>query len=116
MINDNLCEQVRDRIATHNKREHGPLSFTVEFGRGETYANREITVYSHDDYEDSSVLAGRERRIWIGSLGRDGTEQDARETIAAAGATKITQFILGGGSTHVPVSQMVSHLPDDTDY
>jgi len=115
MINEIVLENVRDRIATHNKRDHGKLTFTVEPGRGETYANAELTVYAHDDYERTSVLAGRERRMWIGSFG-DGpnAEQDAHETIEAAGASKITDFI--GGSTHVPISQIVSHLPDDTDY
>lgn len=115
MINERLLEKVRDRIATHNKRKHGQLSFTVEYGRGETYANREITVYSHDEYEESSVLAGRDRRMWIDTMDRDATEQDARDTIKAAGADKITDFMLGG-STYVSVDQVVSHLPDDTDY
>jgi len=114
MINEQMLEQVRDRMATHNTERNGQLSFTVEPGRGETYANNEFTVYSHDEYEESSVLYGRERRIWIGSFGREGTEQDAHDTIKAAGATKITQFC--GGSTHVPIEQIVSHLPDDTDY
>ena len=115
MINEQMLEQVRDRMATHNTERNGQLSFTVEPGRGETYANAELTVYSHDEYEESSVLYGRERRIWIGSFG-DGpnAEQDAHDTIAAAGATSITDFL--GGSTHVPISQIVSHIPDDTDY
>jgi len=115
MINEQLLERVRDRIATHNKKKNGKLTFTVEYGRGETYANGEITVYAHDDYERSSVLYGRERRMWIGSFGREGTEQDAHDTIEAAGASKTTTFMLGG-STHVPISQVISHLPDDTDY
>jgi hypothetical protein len=42
-------------------------------------------------------------------------EQDARDTIKAAGAEKITNFNVGGTS-HVPIDQIVSHLPDDTDY
>jgi hypothetical protein len=115
MINEPMLEAVRDRMTTHNKKKHGPLSFTVEPGRGETYANSELTVYAHDEYEESSVLAGRERRMWIGSFG-DGpqAEQDAHDTIEAAGASKITDFI--GSSTHVPIEQIVSHLPDDTDY
>ena len=116
MIDQALLEKIKDRIARHNKKKNGRLSFTVEHGRGETYATRDITVYAHDDYERSSVLYGRERRMWIGSLDRNGTEQDARDTIKAAKAEKITHFMLEGGTTHIPVSQMVSHLPDDTDY
>jgi hypothetical protein len=119
MINEQMLEQVRDRIVAHNKKRNGKLTFTVEYGRGETYANNELTVYAHDDYEKSSVLYGRERRMWIGTFGDvivDGPQihQDAKDTIEAAGASKITQFM--GGSTHVPISQIISHLPDDTDY
>lgn len=113
MINEQMLERVRDRVACQNKKKNGKLTFTVEYGRGETYANRNVTVYSHDDYERSSVLAGRERRMWIGTFAN---EQEARDTMEAAGVTKITTFMLGGGSTHVPIAQMVSHLPDDTDY
>jgi len=114
MINQYVLEQVRDRIATHNKNRNGRLTFSVEYGRGETYANDEITIYAHDKYERSSVLAGRERRMWIASF--EGTEQDARETIDAAGATKSTDFMLGGGTTHVPIDQIISHLSDDMNY
>lgn len=116
-VNQQMLERVRDRIECHNKKKNGKLTFTVEYGRGETYANRDVTVYAHDDYEKSSVLYGRERRMWICSFGHEPTaEQDARDTMEAAGAAKMTSFMLGGGTTHVPVSQIVSHLPDDTDY
>lgn len=116
MINEHMLERVRDRIATHNKKKNGRLTLSVEYGRGETYANRDITVYALDDYDRSSVLCGRERRMWLGDFG-DGpqAEQDARDTIKAAKAEKITNFNIGGTS-HVPIDQIVSHLPDDTDY
>lgn len=116
MINQQLLERIQDRITTHNRKKNGPLSFTVEYGRGETYSNQNITIYAHDKYERSSVLAGRERRMHIGSFGQGHTEQDARDTIEAAGAGKITDFLLEGGTTYIPVNQIVSHLPDDTDY
>lgn len=116
MIDQQLLERIQDRIATHNRKKNGRLSFTVEYGHGETYSNQDITVYAHDEYEQSSVLAGRERRMWIGSFDQGCTEQDARDTIKAAEAEKITDFLLEGGTTHIPVDQIVSHLPDDTDY
>jgi len=114
MINEQVLAAVQDRVASHNSKRHGPLTFTVEHGRGETYANRELTVYAHDDYEESSVLAGRERRMWIGTFGDEPqARQDAEDTMRNAGAARIT---LWGGSSYVPVAQMVAHLPDDTDY
>jgi hypothetical protein len=109
MINEQVLERVRDRMAYHDKKRNGKLSFTVELGRGETYANDELTVYAHDNYPRSSVLYGRERRMWIASFG-GGSEIDAKDTIKAAGAARITQFCC---STHVPVEQVVSHLPGD---
>ena len=115
MINAQLAEQVRDRYKTHNSKKNGRLFFTVEYGRGETYSNRDITVYALDNYERSSVLYGRERRMWVGSFPSGATEQDARETMDAAGVMKLTDINLGG-SSYVPVDQVVSHLPDDTDY
>ena len=115
MINAQLAEKVRERYKSQNYKKNGRLFFTVEYGRGETYSNRNITVYAHDDYERSSVLYGRERRMWVGSFEEGATEQDARETMDAAGVMKLTDFNLGG-SSYVPVDQVVSHLPDDTDY
>jgi hypothetical protein len=64
-----MLEQVRDRIATHNKKKNGRLTLSVEYGHGETYSNRDITVYALDDYDRSSVLHGRERRMWLGDFG-----------------------------------------------
>lgn len=112
MINQETLAQIQGRIATHNKRRNGQLHFSVEYGNGETYRNNNITIYAHDEYEESSVLAGRSRRMWIGTFS---DEQEAKDTIEAAGITKKTDFMLGG-STHIPISQIVSHIPDDTDY
>jgi hypothetical protein len=113
MINEQIVEQIQDRVACHNKRRNGKLTFTVEPGRGETYVTSDLTVYAHDDYDESSVLSGQERRMWIGSFYGQ-SRQDAEDTVRAAGTWRITEFL--GGSTHVSVDQMVAHLPDDTDY
>lgn len=115
MIYEQIAERVKERAKAQNVKRNGRLFFTVEYGRGETYANSDMTIYAHDDYERSSVLYGRERRMWIASFPVEATEVDARETMSHAGVMKITDFNLGG-SSHVPIGQIVSHLPDDTEY
>jgi hypothetical protein len=41
------------------------MNFTIELGRGATYANNRFTVYKYSIYDESSVLAGQTRRQWI---------------------------------------------------
>ena len=81
--------------------------FTLEIGRGETYASGRPTLYGHGRYPRSSVLAGQSRRVWI-------EDWDDLETAKAALASENIEYLdlTEIGSTHVPVSQMVSHLPD----
>lgn len=117
MSNQDLVKAIQNRVRRHNRYKNGKLTFTVEYGKGETYSNGDITLYSHDNYERSSVLYGRRRRCWIGSLDSSpNAEQVMRDSCKEAGIMKITEFMLGGGTTHIPVEQVVSHLPDDTDY
>jgi hypothetical protein len=118
MIEQTLVAWIRERMGAHNKQRNGKLRFSVEHGRGTTYHSRDITVYQIDRYERSSVLAGRERRTWVCDFGEDTPQHrtDAEETIRAAGAWKLTDWLLDGGTTYVPIEQIVSHLPDDTDY
>lgn len=122
-INEQILARITDCVAQHNRRRNGRLTWTVEYGRGETYATRDITLYGHDTHERSSVLAGRSRRRWIGDFGRGPQAlQDARDTLAAAKlrAASVDWIVdeegQGGGTTYVPVEQVVAHLPDDTDY
>lgn len=90
--------------------------FTLEPGAGETYRTNKPTLYGHGSYPRSSVLYGRERRVFIDSFE---TEPEADEAIKAAkklSSRKRVKVEKIGGSTHVPIDQIVSHLPDDTDY
>lgn len=117
-MNEKMVACVRDRMESHNRKRHGKLTFSVEYGRGETYANSRVTLYALDNYERSSVLYGRERRCWVGEFE---SVADARETLRECKAERITDWQidedgLGAGSSHVPIDQIVSHLPDDTDY
>ena len=39
--------------------------YTIERGRGATYATERWTVYEHGVYDRDSVLAGQSRRTWM---------------------------------------------------
>ena len=49
-----------------NRKGRG-VTFTIERSRGATYDSEDFSIYAHDRYPRSSVLAGRDRRCWIGS-------------------------------------------------
>lgn len=106
---EHIVLRIRD-LMSRSKR----VTFTVEHGRGETYATADWTLYAHDRYPRSSVLCGKERRSWLAQFGEgeDGLKR-AMELCAAAGILRRTQVY--EGTSWVPVEQIVSHLPDDTD-
>ena len=102
-------DRIRERMACRN----GRITWSLEMGRGETYRNQDWTLYALDRYERSSVLYGRERRTWVWDFGPgEAGKQAAREALKAAGIRKWEE----DASSYVPVDQIVSHLPDDTDY
>jgi hypothetical protein len=107
--------EIRRYMAEHDNRKNGRPSFTIELGQGETYSTNAWTIYAHDRYERWSVLAGRERRIWLAQTG-PGPEglKAAEDACKAAGIWKRTAVI--GGTTHIPVDVVTAHLTDDTDY
>lgn len=39
--------------------------YTIERGRGATYASDRWTVYEHGTYGRGSVLEGQSRRVWL---------------------------------------------------
>lgn len=79
---------------------------TIERQRGETYSRSTFAVYEHGIYPRTSVLAGQPSRRFV-----DG----GFETPEAALAKYPTARVIAG-TTHVPIRQLVAHLPDDTDY
>lgn len=70
------------------------------------------TLYAHHPYPRSSVLAGREARVFLHQWEK---ADEARADCRAAGVKRLRDM-LDGGTTHTPISQIVGHLPDDTDY
>lgn len=100
----------------------GVREFTVEFGRGETYANSKPTVYGHGVYPRGSVLAGRAMRKYVGVMpvgpeGIDAALAAITKAVKAAGVKRVRIDNLiddhGSGSTHVPLDVLTAGLPDD---
>ena len=85
---------------------------TLEWGRGETYRSNKPTLYGHGTYGRGSVLRGQSRRVFLESWD---TIEDAKAELKAA-KIRYTDLTGTGGSTHIPVAQVTSHLPDDSDY
>jgi len=104
MADKNHVMQLTRQIRQENREAY----FTLERGRGETYSSGQPTLYGHSAYPESSVLAGRERRIFIESWE---TWEEAQKDLAQW-KVKYTE----SGSSFIPSSQIVAHLPDDTDY
>ena len=82
-------------------------TLSLERSRGETYANNDPTLYALGTYEKSSVLAGKQRRrpVWTW----DSYEQ-AIAYLAELGA-EFDDLYKNGGTTHIPASEMVAHIP-----
>ncbi|UCG54717.1 MAG: hypothetical protein JSV32_00410 [Dehalococcoidia bacterium] len=91
---------------------------TIEYGRGETYANSDITVYGHGTYPRHSVLAGQNQRCWLNSFsGDEGGLKAAKEWIAENHPDiRVSDLTDTGGSTHISVDRMTAHLPDTPDW
>ena len=76
---------------------------TIEPSRGETYNHPgEFTVYGPGTYERGSVLEGRPMRVYV--EGGFTSVETAKAKYPEADES---------GSTHIPVSVMTRHLPDD---
>jgi hypothetical protein len=76
----------------------------IEFpSRGATYCTQEYGVYEYSTYGRGSVLAGQQRRVFLGSYL---TEAEAKAAFPDATPAE-------GCGYRAPD---LSHLPDDTDY
>jgi hypothetical protein len=70
----------------------------------------EWAIYAHSTYTHGSVLQGSSCRSYIDQVG---DEADADALMAALPRDlKVTKI---GGTTHVPLDQVVAHLPDTPD-
>lgn len=109
----NLASLIEEALSGINPR---PM-FTLERGRGETYSHNEPVLYAHSTYEDGSVLAGQDRRVYIEQWK---TWEEARSALAEARheipSFSYTDFGDGNGMTYIPSRAMTRHLPDTDDW
>ncbi len=74
--------------------------YTIERGRGATYASDRWTVYEHGVYDRDSVLSGQSRRTWMDDFD---TLEEAQKAYPEA--------VVLGGTTYRPPS--LGHLRDE---
>ena len=103
-----------DRIADIRSTVRPRATFTLERGKGETYEHPRPVLYAHSIYEESSVLAGKPRRLWVAQWN---TWEEARAALAQVRRQdrtfKFDDFGEGGGTSYIPSSVMTRHLPDE---
>ena len=100
---DNVARMIDEKQVTY---------FTLEKGQGESYSHMKPTLYGHGTFPRSSVLAGRPKRVWVENWE---TWDEANNAIARLDQLLGKRFICREieGTSHIPIEQMVSHLPDD---
>ena len=111
-----MFEQLISQVGEFLAREKRP-TFTVEAGRGQTYASGEPTLYGHGEYERGSVLAGQPKRCFLDSWD---TQAEADAAVAALRARfgKKLKLEVIAGSTHIDCDELCDRagLPHDEDY
>jgi hypothetical protein len=105
-----LIERINEIRTTVRPRP----TFTLEPGRGETYAHGRPVLYAHSVYDRSSVLAGQPRRLGVAQWDTWDEARAALAEVRTADRTfKFEDFGEGGGTTYIPSSVLTRHLPDD---
>jgi hypothetical protein len=87
-------------------------TFTLEPGRGQTYCSGRPTLYAHNVYPRSSVLAGQPVRRFLEQWE---TWDEARKALSAIPGLKYRDEGPEGGSSHIDVDVLTAHLPDEGD-
>lgn len=105
-----LLDRINDIRSTCRPRP----TFTLKRGRGETYRHGRPMLYAHSIYEESSVLAGQPRRLFVEQWD---TWDEARAALAEIRKKdrtfKFDNYGEGGGTTYIPSKVLTRHLPDD---
>lgn len=108
-----LLDRINDLRSTVRPRP----TFTLELGRGETYRHARPVLYAHSVYERSSVLAGQPRRLFVEQWD---SWEEARAALTevrrAACSFNFEDFGDGGGTSYIPSSVLIRHLPEDDDW
>ena len=114
-IDDDLLDILQSMQGLVLRHPHD-CTFTVERAKGETYGSGEPTVYAHWE-ETSGVLAGKETRQYVGPVPICCVAECFVST-AEAFCRALPDHLNARtdsieGTTHVPVDQVVAHLPED---
>ncbi len=120
-----MIQTMQGKVFHYDDDEQGVLvTFTVERAKGETYAHGEPTVYAHWE-ETSGVLSGTTTRAYLGPVPQccismlrciaDSFENTAESFRRALPDHLRERTETIEGTTHVPVDQVVAHLPDEDD-
>ena len=112
-----MLQTMQGKVFHYDDDAQGVLvTFTVERAKGETYAHGEPTVYAHWE-ETSGVLAGKVARAYLGPVPQcciAGSFENTGESFRRALPDHLRERTeTMEGTTHVPVDQVVAHLPDD---
>ena len=103
-----------DRINDIRSTVRPKPTFTLETGRGETCRHARPVLYVHGEYEESSVLAGQPRRLFVEQWE---TWEEARAALAQVCKVdrtfKFEDYGEGGGTSYIPSYVLTRHLPDD---
>mgnify|MGYP005993041857 CR=1 FL=1 len=112
---EHLNNSIENCIASRHiaGRSNGRLRWTLEQGRGQTYNSGLPTLYAHDSYPRSSVLYGRERRRYVHEFN---SIEQAMEMLSGHRIMRYLDNMMEGGTTHVDVDVVTSHLPDTPDW
>jgi len=91
---------------------------TIEKGYGETYRQQGpgVTLYLHGTYDDSSVLAGQPKRVYVQSFEEFPTEEQniqAAQQFAAQSYPQYRVDVMMGGSSFIPSEVLTRHLPGE---
>jgi len=94
------------------RESHRDAYFTIEPCQGETYAREDLSaLYAHYEYERSSVLAGREARVFVTSF--PNADADAVAAILSAAGLEVETW---EGTSHRPISEVTAGLPGRDGY
>ena len=102
-----------DRINDIHSSVRPRPTFTLEWGRGETYSHARPVLYAHSEYEESSVLAGQPRRLWVAQWDVWAEARAALAEVRRADRSFRYDDLGEGGTTYIPTSLLTRHLPDD---
>lgn len=119
-----LAQRIKDQIDNkyeNQSEKRKKWKWTLEMGRGQTYAHAEPVLYAHSTYGRGSVMAGRAQRVYIEKFD---SWDEARKALAEV-AKAVPKFKFddmgpnetdgGGGSTHIDINMQTAGIPDTPD-